>query len=93
MRESCCIGYKIKLMATAIDFQGYRGQHTFRNTVPYMLLRDVHKAQKTQADKAADGRLNTLPVIIPAGCTSLGCSTFRCMHQRPLKDRIRGFAD
>ena len=41
--------------------------------------------QKTQADKGVDDllhRLNTLPVIIPAGCTSLGSSASRCMHQQ-----------
>jgi len=36
-----------------IDFQAYLGQYRYtpRNTIPRMLVLDVHKAQKTQAVK------------------------------------------
>jgi len=82
----CCIGYKINLQ------DGYSGQHTLRNTLPRMLVFDVHKAQKTPAVKDLMHRFNTLPVIVPAGCTSLVQPLDVCIN-KPLKDRIRALAD
>ncbi|KAI5784099.1 hypothetical protein DFH27DRAFT_528641 [Peziza echinospora] len=40
------------------------------NTVPRMLVLDVHMAQKTPHILDVIRRLNTLPVLIPSGCTS-----------------------
>jgi len=76
----------------AIDFDGYSGQHTLRNTIPRMLVLDVHKAQKTPAVKDLMHRFNTLPVMVPAGCTSLVQPLDVCINKL-LKDRIRALAD
>jgi len=76
----------------AIDFDGYSGQHILRNTIPHMLVLDVHKAQKTPAVKDLMHRFNTLPVMVPAGCTSLVQPLDVCIN-KPLEDRIRALAD
>ena len=72
--------------------QAYPGQYTLRNTIPRMLVLDVHKAQETQAVKDVIHRMHTLPVMVPAGCTSLVQPLDVCLN-KPLKDRIRALAD
>jgi len=61
----------------AID---HPGQYTLRNT------------KKTQAVKDVMPRMHTLPVMIPAGCTSLVQPLDVCLN-KPFKDRIRALAD
>jgi len=48
----------------AIDFQAYPGQYTLRNTIPRMLVLDVHKAQRTQAVKDVMHRMHTVLVLV-----------------------------
>jgi len=41
----------------AIDFNGYPGQYILRNTVPRMLVLDIHKAQKVSEYFTSNGTI------------------------------------
>jgi len=60
-----------KIMLRWLRDQWQLGQYMLRNTVPRMFVLDVHKAQKTEPVKDTMRRMNTLPAMVPSGCTSL----------------------
>ena len=57
------------------------------NMVRQMLALDVHKPQKIQAVKDTMYRMNTLPVMMPAGYTSL-VQPLDISNNKPFKDQI-----
>ena len=62
------------------------------NTVPRMLVLDVHRAQKTDRIKALFKSLNTVMAMVPSGCTSLVQPLDVCIN-KPFKDQVKAAAE